>query len=280
MHGIGEQLVARRLLDDAAGIHHRDAVAILRDDAEVVADQHHGHAELAADRGEQLQDLCLNGGIERSGRLVRDQEIGIPGQRHRDHDALDLAAGEFVRIGLEPAASVGNADEIKQPPRLRLHGVALEIAMQRQRFAKLPADGQHRVERARRILEDHGDAPAPDLIELGGRRAENLAPVEPHRARDLRMARQQPQRGEPGHRFAGAGLADEADGLALLQGNVDAAQDRHAIEADAQVLDADQRLHLQTSKLPARKSIAKAGAAFHLIDFGLAVKVAFWCSTV
>ena len=36
----------------------------------------------------------------------------------------------------------------------------------------------------------------------------------------------------------------------------------------------------QSAKLPARKSIAKAGAVFHLIDFGLAVKVAFWCNTV
>jgi hypothetical protein len=36
----------------------------------------------------------------------------------------------------------------------------------------------------------------------------------------------------------------------------------------------------QASKLPARKSIANAGDAFHLIDFGFAVKVAFWCSTV
>ncbi len=65
MHGIGEQLVGGRLLDDAAGIHHRDAVAVLGDDAEIVADQHHRHAHLAADRREQLQDLRLDGGIER-----------------------------------------------------------------------------------------------------------------------------------------------------------------------------------------------------------------------
>jgi len=36
----------------------------------------------------------------------------------------------------------------------------------------------------------------------------------------------------------------------------------------------------QIAKLPGPKSMAKAGAAFHWIDFGLAVKVAFWCSTV
>ena len=86
---------------------------------------------LAADRREQLQDLRLNGGVERRGRLVGDQQVGISGQRHRDHDALDLAAGELVRIGGEPARRVGNADEIEQPPRFGLHRHAREIAMQR-----------------------------------------------------------------------------------------------------------------------------------------------------
>ena len=58
-----------------------------------------------AQAAQQLQNLRLDGGVERGGRLVRDQQIGISGERHRDHDALDLAAGEFVRIG-RPAAGL------------------------------------------------------------------------------------------------------------------------------------------------------------------------------
>ncbi len=94
------------------------------------------------------------------------------------------------------------------------------------------------------------------------------------------MSRQEPKRGQPCHGLARSGLADEAKGLALSEREVDTAQNRHAAEGDVEACDLDQRRHGYASKLPARKSIAKAGEAFHLIEFGLAVKVAFWCSTV
>ena len=46
---------------------------------------------------EQVEDLRLDGDVERRGRLVGDQELGIAGERHGDHDALAHAAGELVR---------------------------------------------------------------------------------------------------------------------------------------------------------------------------------------
>ena len=92
----------RRGLHDAPGIHHRDAVAHLADHAEIMADQHERHAEFAAHTVEQLEDLRLDRHVERRGGLVRDQQLGLPGERHGDHHALVLAAGELVRIGVEP----------------------------------------------------------------------------------------------------------------------------------------------------------------------------------
>ena len=71
---------------------------VLGDHAEIVADQHQRHAGVAADAGEQGQDLRLDGGVERGRRLVGHQQIGLPGQRHGDHDALVLAARKLVRI--------------------------------------------------------------------------------------------------------------------------------------------------------------------------------------
>jgi hypothetical protein len=35
----------------------------------------------------------------------------LAGERHRDHDALAHAAGELVRIGVEPLGGVGDADQ-------------------------------------------------------------------------------------------------------------------------------------------------------------------------
>src|SRR3954471_23309277 len=93
-----------------------------------------------------------------------------------------------------------------------------EIAMQRQGLAELPADGQHGIECARGILEDHGDAPAPDTVELGGRRSKDIATVETNGAGDAGIPRQQPEGRKPRHRLARPGLADEAERLALVQG--------------------------------------------------------------
>ena len=53
---------------------------------------------------QQVQDLRLDGDVERGGRLVGDQQLGVVGERHGDHHPLPLAAGELVRKGVEPAA--------------------------------------------------------------------------------------------------------------------------------------------------------------------------------
>jgi hypothetical protein len=41
---------------------------------------------------EQRQDLRLHGDVERGRRLIGDQQLGIVGQRHRDHRPLAHAA--------------------------------------------------------------------------------------------------------------------------------------------------------------------------------------------
>ena len=48
---------------------------------------------------DQLEDLRLDGDVERGGRFVGDQQLRAAGERHRDHHALAQAAGELVRIG-------------------------------------------------------------------------------------------------------------------------------------------------------------------------------------
>ena len=119
-----EDLGDRALLDDLALRHDADAVGDLAHDAEVVGDEQHRHAEPRLHLGEQLQDLRLHGDVERRGRLVGDEQVGLVGERHGDHDALALAAGELVRIGAEAAPRVADADEVEQsracaraPPR-------------------------------------------------------------------------------------------------------------------------------------------------------------------
>ena len=98
------------LLDDLAVLHHADPVGDLAHDAEVVGDEQKRHAEPLLQVLQQREDLRLHGDVERRGRLVGDQQIGLVGERHRDHHALALAAGKLVRIALEPALRIADAD--------------------------------------------------------------------------------------------------------------------------------------------------------------------------
>ena len=85
--------------------------ATLRTIVQVVGDQQQRHAEPALQiAASSCQDLRLDGDVERGGRLVGDQQVGLVGERHGDHHPLALAARELVRVGVEPRLGVGDAD--------------------------------------------------------------------------------------------------------------------------------------------------------------------------
>ena len=89
-------------------------------EAELVRDQQHG-AALLGERADHAQHLADQLGIERRGRLVEQQQLGIHGQRAGDGDALLLAAREVRRIGL---GLVGEAD-----PRQLLLGARARLGL-------------------------------------------------------------------------------------------------------------------------------------------------------
>ena len=161
-----EHRVGRALFGHARGVHHDDAVGVARHHAEIVRDDDQRDVELARQVLHQLQDLRLDGDVERGGRLVGDDELGIAGEPDRDHHALAHAAGELVRILVEPAFGVGDADELQQ---LDGAGARLRVVhshVDRQRLGDLQPDGEQRVERGHRLLEDHRDVAAADLAHL------------------------------------------------------------------------------------------------------------------
>ena len=76
--------------DEPAVVQHHDVVGELPHDGEVVGDQQVGGAELVAELGEQVQDLRLDGDVERGDRFVEDDQPRLDGERPRDRDALPL----------------------------------------------------------------------------------------------------------------------------------------------------------------------------------------------
>ena len=70
-----EQCRGIGLLDDLPGVHHRDPLAHLGHHAEIVGDEHDGHAEVGLGLAHEVEDLGLDRDVERGGGLVRDQQL-------------------------------------------------------------------------------------------------------------------------------------------------------------------------------------------------------------
>src|SRR5262249_31714629 len=213
MERMFEQIVAVGELDDAAEIHHRDALAKMAHHRKVVCDEQVGELEALAQILEQIDDLCLNGYVEGGHRLVADDELGIERKRPRDPDALALPARHLVRIAIgeiriEAADRQKLAHSRCTPPRIALDGMHLH---------RLGDDVAHlhaRVERAVRVLEDDLNA-APQrrecgMLELGEIDAvvEDLSCGWPFEQQDAAA----------GRRFAATALADEPQRLAAADG--------------------------------------------------------------
>ena len=231
-----EHLLDGTLLDDPALGHHADPVGHLAHDAEVVGDEQQRHAVARLQGLQELQDLRLDGDVERRRRLVGDQEVGLVGERHGDHHALALAAGELVRVGVEPRRRLGDADLFEQLERALARGVARQALVQDQDLVHLPLDGVQRIERGHRLLEDHRHAVAAHRQKLACRRADQLAALEFYAAGGMARHRigQELQDRQRGHRLAGARFAHQRHGLAAADLEADVAHGAHGLVAGAE----------------------------------------------
>ena len=92
---------------------------------------------------QQLDDLALDGHVQRGGGLVGDQQLGLAGQGHGDHHALLLATRKLVRIGLEPALGLGQAHLVQQLLGPGPRGTAAHAQVDVQRFHELRPSTAH-----------------------------------------------------------------------------------------------------------------------------------------
>src|SRR5690606_26394703 len=86
--------------DDAAAMHHGNAVAEVANDRDVVADEDEAEAETLLDVEQQVEDLAADRDVQRRSCLVGDDDARIQRQRPRDPDALALPTREGVRVTL------------------------------------------------------------------------------------------------------------------------------------------------------------------------------------
>ena len=122
------------------------------DDRQVVGDEDHGQAVLVAQRGEEVEDLRLDGDVERRNRLVGDEQTRPRRQCCGDADALTLTARQRVRSPVGEGRADSDLGE-----HLRNSGVTLLTRTDAQRVECLADAASHCpswVQRTERVLED------------------------------------------------------------------------------------------------------------------------------
>ena len=78
-----------------------------------MGDKEIGQVELRLQILQQVQDLSLDGHVQRGHRLVADDELGLQGQRPGDAHPMAAAAVQLVGIGVEQPG--GEAHHVHQP---------------------------------------------------------------------------------------------------------------------------------------------------------------------
>ncbi len=233
-----------------------------------MGDQNQAHGEFALELRQQIHHLRLDGDVQGRGRLVRDDQVGAEGERHRDHDALAHAAGELVRVVAHPLPGRGNADPLHQ-----LHGLATgpltgHPLVDLEHLPELCPDGEDRVQRGQRVLEDHRHLRATDPAPFVLAQGEQIAPLE----EDL-AAGDEPRRGvEDAHHglcgdgLAGARLPEHRQRLARRHAVADAVDGlRHTVpgaELDPQIA------HVQQGRVRERRGAARGLSGRVLVRHG------------
>ncbi len=188
----------------------------------------------------------MNGDIQCGGWFIADDEFGLEGEGAGNADALALPAREFVGKAIGVLFCKADAEE-------ELFNLTAEVrtfckTMHQQRFADDFADTMARIERTGGVLEDDLHLPAKTTQRLATQ-IENWFSIEVNTAvGGGNEAKDGPTYGG----FAAAGFADNAEGLAGLNGETyaingfDMVDDssQHAAphrEMDLQIFDAQQR---------------------------------------
>ena len=88
MGSVVENFFPAAILCYSASIHDAQVISYLVDDSHVVGDQQDSHAGLFLQITHQAQDLGLNGDIQSGGGFIGDEQFGLTGQSHGNHDPL------------------------------------------------------------------------------------------------------------------------------------------------------------------------------------------------
>src|SRR5262249_39545524 len=134
------------------------------------SDEDVGQAEALPQLAEQREHARLHRHVERRGRLVEHDDVGLAGKRPRQRGALALPTGQRVRIAVDRVAR--QVDQLEQAPDALARLATVGETMHPDRQPDALAYGTTRIERREGILLHQLEAPA---LPAAQRRVEPLA---------------------------------------------------------------------------------------------------------
>ena len=111
-----------------------------------MGDEDIGEVQSLSEIEEEIDNLRLDGNVQRGHRLVGDDQAGLQSQRACDADALSLAAGIFMRKALQMVRQQSHQADQLIDPGLDLGGAA--PAVDTQRLGNQVADRSSWIEEA------------------------------------------------------------------------------------------------------------------------------------
>ena len=99
--------IRTRQLHHLAQVHHGDAIGNMAHHQQIVGNEQVGQIQLILQVVKHIDDLRLNGHVQRRYRFIANDELRVHRERAGNADALALTAGKFVRIarsvlGIQP----------------------------------------------------------------------------------------------------------------------------------------------------------------------------------
>src|SRR5579863_5857442 len=222
-----KNLLSGSKLYQVSRIHHGHAVSYLRHDGQVMRDKKHGQAKLSAQVIQQLQNLGLNGDVERGSWLVRDEQLWTVHDGHRDHDTLPHSAGKLVRIIARPPVRLRDCD-IGHSLNRKLRSLAARArAMHAYGLGDLVPNPHDRIKSRHWLLKNHGNLRAAQLahrvVRKRGEIARRAVLGEKNIAGNPRLPRKQTHDGQRSNRLAGSRFANQTQDLAGIDGEAQVA---------------------------------------------------------
>ena len=148
------QLVGVRDLDDLAEVHDGDALGNVPHDKKVMRDEQIRNAELFLQLLKHVDDLRLNGNVQRGHGLVADDELGVHGESSGNADSLALTAGKLMCVARGVLGIESHGRHELEDFLAALFAVRVQL-MHVQRLSDDVFDRHAGVERRVRVLEHH-----------------------------------------------------------------------------------------------------------------------------